>query len=107
MDTASLFRERLRQLILDRYPYLRSLLFGERCQQGNLSEILPGVSSPSVATLIRLAEALEVEVKDFFIFPAQNRQHQTLALLETCVEDTLTVVLKWLTTEAKKTTKRR
>jgi len=31
------------------------------------------VSSPSVATLIKLAEALEIEVKDFFLFPAGER----------------------------------
>jgi hypothetical protein len=37
--------------------------------KGHLSEILRGMGSPSVKTLFKLAEALDVEVCDFFVFP--------------------------------------
>jgi hypothetical protein len=63
------------------------------------------VSSPSVATLIKLAEALEVEVKDFFVFPEENRRHQAMALLEDCPEETLAMILRQLTKSAKASTK--
>jgi len=70
-----------------------------------MSEILRGVSSPSVTILIKLAAALEVEVKDFFIFPEENRRHQALALLEDCSEETLAMILRQLTKSAKTTAK--
>lgn len=60
--------------------------------KGHVSEILRGVSSPSVTTLIKLAEALEVEVKDFFVFPESNKRHRVIALLETCPSETLEAI---------------
>jgi len=107
MDTAALFRHRLKQLILERYRSLDRFYLETDFSKGHLSEILRGVSSPSVATLIKLAQALEVEVKDFFLFPQENRRHRALALLETCSEETLEAVLKLLAAQAKKTAKRR
>lgn len=107
MDTATLFRERLRPLILERYLSLDRFYLESGVSKGHLSEILRGVSSPSVATLIKLADALEVEVNDFFLFPTPSRRHQTRALVETCAEDTRTAVLKLLTTAATQTTTRR
>jgi transcriptional regulator with XRE-family HTH domain len=105
MDTAALFRTRLKQLILERYPSLDRFYLESGLSKGHVSEILRGVSSPSVATLIKLAEALEVEVKDFFIFPSEHRRHQTIALIETCSEEKLEAVLKLLVAETKKMTK--
>ena len=99
MDTAALFRERLKQLIGERYPSLDRFYLESGLSKGHVSEILRGVSSPSVATLIKLAEALEVEVKDFFIFPEASRRHQVIALLETCSEEHLDAVQKLLTAE--------
>ena len=107
IDTAALFRERLKQLIRERYPSLDRFYLESGLSKGHVSEILRGVSSPSVATLIKLAEALEIEVKDFFIFPEENRRHKAVALLETCSEEKLEAVLKLLGTEAQKATKRR
>ena len=107
MDTAAQFRKRLKQLILERYRSLDHFYLETDFSKGHLSEILRGVSSPSVATLIKLAQALEVEVKDFFVFPEKSRRYQALALLETCSEETLEAVLKLLATQAKKTAKRR
>lgn len=106
MDTAALFRARLKQLILERYPSLDRFYLESGVSKGHLSEILRGVSSPSVATLIKLAEALEVEVKDFFLFPETNRRHQATALLKTCSEETLAAVLKLLATAEKKAGKK-
>jgi transcriptional regulator with XRE-family HTH domain len=105
MDTAALFRERLRHLILERYPSLDRFYLESGVSKGHLSEILRGVSSPSVATLIKLAEALEVEVKDFFVFPEENRRHQAMVLLEDCPEETLAMILRQLTKSAKTTAK--
>src|SRR5437762_2060451 len=106
MDAAALFRQRLKQLILERYPSLDRFYLETDFSKGHMSEILRGVSSPSVTTLIKLAQALELEVKDFFIFPAKSRRHQAIALLETCSQETLETALKLLATQAKKTTKK-
>jgi len=107
MDTAALFRKRLKQLILERYRSLDRFYLETDFSKGHVSEILRGVSSPSVTTLIRLARVLEVEVKDFFIFPSQSRRHQALDLLGTCSEETLEKVLQPLSAQAKQTTKKR
>ena len=99
MDTASLFRARLKQLILERYPSLDRFYLESGLSKGHVSEILRGVSSPSVATLIKLAEALEVEVKDFFLFPETSRRHRLIASVATCTEERLDAVQQLLTPE--------
>ena len=101
-----MFRERLKQLILERYRSLDRFYLETDFSKGHLSEILRGVSSPSVTTLIKLAEALEVEVKDFFLFPEENRRHQAIPLLETCSEEKLETVLKLLSPPQKKIAKK-
>jgi transcriptional regulator with XRE-family HTH domain len=106
MDTAALFRERLKYLILERYRSLDRFYLETDFSKGHISEILRGVSSPSVATLIKLAKALEVEVKDFFLFPEVNLRHKTIALLETCSEEMLKAALKLLSPQAKKSAKK-
>jgi len=105
MDTAALFRRRLKQLILERYRSLDRFYLETDFSKGHLSEILRGVSSPSVATLIKLAEALEVEVKDFFVFPEESQRHRVVTLLETCSEETLAAVLKLFSRRTKKPAK--
>src|SRR5713101_4125474 len=107
MDTAALFRQRLKHLILERYRSLDRFYLETDFSKGHLSEILRGVSSPSVATLIKLAQALEVEVKDFFLFPQENRRHRALALVETCSVEALEVVLRLLSTPVRKTPKKK
>lgn len=107
MDTAAQFRDRLKTLILERYPSMDRFYLKSGFSKGHLSEILQGISSPSVATLIKLAQALEIELKDFFLFPSKNRRHHAMALLEECSEETLEAVLKLLATQAKKPTKRK
>jgi transcriptional regulator with XRE-family HTH domain len=107
MDTAALFRERLKQLIRERYPSLDRFYLESGLSKGHVSEILRGVSSPSVATLIKLAEALEIEVKDFFIFSEESQRHEAIALLEYCSEETLAAVLQLLSRQKKTTSKKR
>jgi transcriptional regulator with XRE-family HTH domain len=107
MDAAALFRLRLKQLILERYRSLDRFYLETDFSKGHLSEILRGVSSPSVATLIKLAQALEVEVKDFFLFPEESARHRALTLLETCSEEALAAVLRLLSAPVRKTPKKR
>ena len=102
MDTAALFRERLKQLILERYPSLDRFYLESGMSKGHLSEILRGVSSPSVSTLIKLADALAVEVKDFFVFPDENLRHRVMAELEGCSEEMVAAVLDMLAKHPKK-----
>ena len=101
-----MFRNRLKQLILDRYRSLDRFYLESGLSKGHISEILRGVSSPSVSTLIKLDEALEVEVKDFFLFPEENQRHQALVLLGTCSKETLEAVMKLLSMQARKTAKK-
>lgn len=107
MDTAALFRERLKQLILERYRSLDRFYLETDFSKGHLSEILRGVSSPSVATLVRLAQALEVEVKDLFIFPERKKRHRVITLLDLCPEETLETVLKLLSLPTRKAVKKK
>lgn len=107
MDTAALFRDRLRQLILERHPSLDRFYLESGMSKGHVSEILRGVSSPSVATLSKLAEALGVEVKDFFVFPDTNRRHRAMTLLASCSEETLDMVLKSLAADKASRPKRK
>jgi transcriptional regulator with XRE-family HTH domain len=67
MDVATLFRRRLRKLILAKYRSLDRFYLETDFSKGHLSEILRGKGSPSVNTLIKLADALDVEACDFFV----------------------------------------
>ena len=96
MDTIRLFRERLQQLILDRYPSIDRFYLETGFSKGHLSNILRGARNPSTVTLLKLAEVLEIEGKDFFIFPKENRRHQALKSLAQCSEAVLTRVIKIL-----------
>jgi transcriptional regulator with XRE-family HTH domain len=86
---------------LDRF-YLESGV-----SKGHLSEILRGVSSPSVATLVKVAEALGVEVKDFFVFPDENQRHRVIALLESCSKETVDAVLELLSQQSQHATRKK
>jgi transcriptional regulator with XRE-family HTH domain len=61
-----LFQQRLRQLILDRFGSLTAFYRETGFSKGHLSQILRGKRTPSLATMIRLARTLGVEVGDFF-----------------------------------------
>ncbi len=73
MGVEEQFRRRLRQLVLDRYGSLDRFYLETEFSKGHLSQILRGQRSPSLATMVKLAMALEVEVADFFV-PRAARQ---------------------------------
>ena len=61
------FRRRLRQLVQAKYGSLDRFYLETSFSKGHLSQILRGQRSPSLATIVKLAKALEVEVVDFFL----------------------------------------
>ncbi len=60
-----LFRRRLRELVVEKYGSLDRFYLETDFSKGNLSQILRGKRSPSLATIVRLARALDVSVADF------------------------------------------
>ena len=58
------------------------------------SEILRGKGSPTVNTLIKLAEALDVEVCDFFIFAEQNDRARAVELIRNASPETIRRILR-------------
>src|SRR5438128_6547397 len=89
MHIQALFRRRLKQLIRRKYRSLDRFYLETDFSKGHLSEILRGKGSPSVATLAKLAKALDVEVKDFFIFPDRSARHGVIRLLESAGTETV------------------
>ncbi len=66
VDEEALFRERLHGLVLAKYGSLDRFHLETDFSKGHLSQILRGRRSPSLATMVKLARALEVSVADFF-----------------------------------------
>ena len=66
LDEEALFRKRLRDLVIEKYGSLDRFYLETDFSKGHLSQILRGKRSPSLATMVRLAKALEVTVADFF-----------------------------------------
>ncbi len=60
-----LFRRRLRELVVEKYGSLDRFYLETDFSKGHLSQILRGKRSPSLATIVRLARALDVSVADF------------------------------------------
>jgi transcriptional regulator with XRE-family HTH domain len=61
-----LFRRRLRELVIEKYGSLDRFYLETDFSKGHLSQILRGKRSPSLATIVKLARALDVSVADFF-----------------------------------------
>lgn len=93
MDVAALFRRRLRKLIRAKYRSLDRFYLETNFSKGHLSEILRGKGSPSMNTLIKLADALEIGVADFFVFPECGERDQAVELLMTAPIETVRRVL--------------
>ena len=66
VDEEALFRRRLQQLVLEKYGSLDRFYLETDFSKGHLSQILRGKRSPSLATMTRLAKALNVRVAEFF-----------------------------------------
>ena len=100
MSVAALFRKRLRSLILAQYRSLDRFYLETDFSKGHLSEILRGKGSPSVTTLIKLANALEVEVCDLFMFPQNNERHKAMELMRGASPETLRRIVGQLLKES-------
>ena len=61
-----MFRQRLHDLVRERYGSLDRFYLETDFSKGHLSQILRGKRSPSLSTIVKLANALEVQVGDFF-----------------------------------------
>ena len=94
MDVAALFRRRLRKLILAKYRSLDRFYLETDFSKGHLSEILRGKGSPSLNTLTKLADALEVEVCDFFIFPERSDRDRAMDLLRSTAPENVGRVIR-------------
>jgi transcriptional regulator with XRE-family HTH domain len=99
MDVAVRFRRRLRQLILARYRSLDRFYLETDFSKGHLSEILRGKSSPSLATLIKLAKALDLEVCEFFVFPDSSDWDRAVELLRSAPPETIRRIIRELLRE--------
>ena len=89
------------QLIRQRCRSLDRFYLETDFSKGHLSEILRGKGSPSVATLVKLAKALEIEVKDFFLFPDRSARHRAIELLERANPETIRRVVRLLSDASK------
>jgi hypothetical protein len=61
----ALFRRRLREIVIQKYGSLDRFYLEADFSKGHLSQILRGTRSPFLATIIKLARALDVQVADF------------------------------------------
>lgn len=96
METEALFRRRVRKLILAKYRSLDRFYLETGFSKGHLSEILRGQGSPSVNTLVKLADALEAQVCDFFIHPEVGERDRAIALLRAAPADVVRRILREL-----------
>jgi len=76
VNTEALFRQRVQQLVREKYGSLDRFYLETDFSKGHLSQILRGVRCPSLTTIVKLAKALEVDVADFFRAPGQGERGQ-------------------------------
>jgi transcriptional regulator with XRE-family HTH domain len=100
VDLEGAFRRRLKELIQRKYRSLDRFYLETDFSKGHLSEILRGRGSPTVATLAKLAKALEVDVRDFFVFPERAHRDRAMELLRLAKPDAVRRVLRMLTEDA-------
>jgi len=99
MEVEALFRRRLRRLISAKFRSLDRFYLESGISKGHVSDILRGKGSPSISTLMRLARALDVEVRDFFIFPDRGQRDRVHELIRTASPEALRRVLHVLSEE--------
>lgn len=96
METAAAFRRRLKKLIMAKYRSLDRFYLETDFSKGHLSDILRGKNSPSVDTLIKLAKALDVEVREFFIFPEKSERDRAIELMGLASQDEIKSIVERL-----------
>ena len=94
MDLEEAFRRRLKQLIERKYRSLDRFYLETDFSKGHLSEILRGKGSPTVATLAKLAAALDVDVRDLFTFPERGARDRAIELISAAKPDTVRRILR-------------
>jgi transcriptional regulator with XRE-family HTH domain len=62
----ALSRRGLREIVIQKYGSLDRFYLETDFSKGHLWQILRGKRSPSLATIVKLAKALDVQVLDFF-----------------------------------------
>jgi len=102
VDLEGLFRRRLKQLIQRKYRSLDRFYLETDFSKGHLSEILRGKGSPTISTLAKLAKALDVEVKEFFVFPERTPRDRAIEMLQTAKPEAVRRTLRLLSEEAEK-----
>jgi transcriptional regulator with XRE-family HTH domain len=98
IDAAS--ARRPRELIQRKYRSLDRFYLETDFSKGHLSNILRSNGSPTVTTLAKLAKALDVEVKDFFIFPERSPRDRAIGLVQTAKPDVVRRVIRLLTDDS-------
>jgi len=89
-------------MIEQKYRSLDRFYLETDFSKGHLSEILRGKGSPTVGTLTKLAKALDVEVRDLFVFPERGLRDRALDLIALAKPDMLRRVVRLLTAETDK-----
>lgn len=98
LSKSALFRRRVRKLILLKYGSLDRFYLDTAFSKEHFSEMLRG-SSCSLNTLTKLANALDVEVRDFFVFPEITERDRAIKLLRTATPEMLRRVIHDLSRE--------
>jgi transcriptional regulator with XRE-family HTH domain len=84
-------------MVLSKYQSLDRYYLVTDFSKGHISEILRGKGSPSVNTLIKLADALAVDVCGFFIFREKSERDRAVELLRDAPAETLHRLIRDLT----------
>ncbi len=102
MRVETLFRRRVRELIQEKYRSLDHFYLETGFSKGHLSDILRGKGSPTVATLAKIAAALEVEVRDLFTFPERSLKDKAHELLRKADNDAVRKAVRALSLHEEK-----
>jgi transcriptional regulator with XRE-family HTH domain len=102
VDLEGLFRRRLKELIQRKYRSLDRFYLETDFSKGHLSNILRGNGSPTVTTLAKLAKALDLEVKEFFVFPERSPRDRAIEILQTAKPEAVRRVLRLLSDESER-----
>jgi len=100
MKVEALFRRRVRSLIQEKYRSLDRFYLETGFSKGHLSEILRGKGSPTVATLVKIAAALDIEVRDLFVFPDQSLRDKVFERIRNEDANTIKRVLRMFSSES-------
>ena len=99
MKVEALFRRRVRSLIQEKYRSLDRFYLETGFSKGHLSEILRGKGSPTVATLVKIAAALDVDVRDLFVFPDRSLRDKAFERIRNEDANTIKRVLRMFSSD--------